>query len=405
MTCGSQPPCRGGRTLEVVSGDFARDTKGCKRGGLPIKGGLRSPGQWPCLCPPLMPCEPPDGVPQRRLALAVVGGARPRGDRYLSAIVRLQGFLSCSPAAFPHQWSVWWGKASRDAASAPPSASRIFVILAEAEGELSRGLPLRGPVTLFCPSVWGRKASSSPAEASSSHAREGELLLPGQGVAFRPSSGRRSCRARDGHVQVYLAPSGTPEGCTARRTPRGQCSCSGVASVRVGVRTCRCALGRPLFAGVVSVDRWTPPSVLWWQQPEKVSPLMRPSAPAALRASSSSALMAGSRPPVRGYEREPSIGGVRPGAIAAVAEVAGELPGARHPAGPWYGGCSYPRERNRSPVCNGTLSTSVCSLWLSRPEHLGIRERSCVPSLFRALGLVCWLAEPLNRASVAFRGW
>jgi hypothetical protein len=56
-----------------------------------------------------------------------------------SAIVRLQGFSSCSPAAFPHQWAVWWGEASRAAASAPPSASRIFVILAEAEGELSRG--------------------------------------------------------------------------------------------------------------------------------------------------------------------------------------------------------------------------------------------------------------------------
>jgi hypothetical protein len=38
----------------------------------------------------------------------------------------------------------------------------------------------------------------------------------------------------------------------------------------------------------------------------------------------------------------------------------------------WRGGCSYPREWNRSSVCNGTLSTSVCSLWLSRPEHLGI---------------------------------
>jgi hypothetical protein len=36
------------------------------------------------------------------------------------------------------------------------------------------------------------------------------------------------------------------------------------------------------------------------------------------------------------------------------------------------GGCSYPREWNRSSVCNGTLSVSVCSLWLSRPEHLGI---------------------------------
>jgi hypothetical protein len=38
----------------------------------------------------------------------------------------------------------------------------------------------------------------------------------------------------------------------------------------------------------------------------------------------------------------------------------------------WRGGCSYPREWNRSSVCNGTLSTGVCSLWLSGPEHLGI---------------------------------
>ena len=38
----------------------------------------------------------------------------------------------------------------------------------------------------------------------------------------------------------------------------------------------------------------------------------------------------------------------------------------------WSGGCSYPREWNRSPVCNGTLSMGVCSLWLLRPEHLGI---------------------------------
>jgi hypothetical protein len=36
------------------------------------------------------------------------------------------------------------------------------------------------------------------------------------------------------------------------------------------------------------------------------------------------------------------------------------------------GGCSYPREWNRSSVCNGTLNMGVCSLWLLRPEHLGI---------------------------------
>jgi hypothetical protein len=36
------------------------------------------------------------------------------------------------------------------------------------------------------------------------------------------------------------------------------------------------------------------------------------------------------------------------------------------------GGCLYPRGRNRSSVCNGTLSAGVCSLWLSRPEHVCI---------------------------------
>jgi hypothetical protein len=36
------------------------------------------------------------------------------------------------------------------------------------------------------------------------------------------------------------------------------------------------------------------------------------------------------------------------------------------------GGCSYPREWNRSSVCNGTLSAGVCSLWLSGPEHVCI---------------------------------
>jgi hypothetical protein len=42
------------------------------------------------------------------------------------------------------------------------------------------------------------------------------------------------------------------------------------------------------------------------------------------------------------------------------------------PRASWYGGCSYPREWNRSPVCNGILSAGVCSLRLSGPEHLCI---------------------------------
>jgi hypothetical protein len=62
--------------------------------------------------------------------------------------------------------------------------------------------------------IRGRRASSSSAEeASSSHAREGKLLLPGQGAAFRPPPGR-----------VWPT---APGGRTTRRTPRGRYSCSG----------------------------------------------------------------------------------------------------------------------------------------------------------------------------------
>jgi hypothetical protein len=39
---------------------------------------------------------------------------------------------------------------------------------------------------------------------------------------------------------------------------------------------------------------------------------------------------------------------------------------------PIVGGCLYLRRRNRNSVCNGTLSASVCSLWLSGPEHVCI---------------------------------
>jgi hypothetical protein len=62
------------------------------------------------------------------------------------------------------------------------------------------------------------------------------------------------------------------------------------------------------------------------------------------------------------------------------------------------GGCLYPRGRNRSSVCNGTLSAGVCSLWLSRPEHVGIFGCNTMFSPhFRALRLACRLAEPLNQ--------
>jgi hypothetical protein len=52
----------------------------------------------------LPPSEPLDGERPRCLRL-VVGGAQPYGGGLPSAITRLQGFSSGSPAAFPHRWS------------------------------------------------------------------------------------------------------------------------------------------------------------------------------------------------------------------------------------------------------------------------------------------------------------
>jgi hypothetical protein len=53
----------------------------------------------------LPPFEPPDGERPRCFRLVVVGGTQLRESWYLSAITRLQGFSSGSPAASPRWWS------------------------------------------------------------------------------------------------------------------------------------------------------------------------------------------------------------------------------------------------------------------------------------------------------------
>src|SRR5688572_20991877 len=50
------------------------------------------------------PSEPPDGGHPQSFRL-VVGGTQLCGSWYLSAIIRLQGFSSVSPAASPRRWS------------------------------------------------------------------------------------------------------------------------------------------------------------------------------------------------------------------------------------------------------------------------------------------------------------
>jgi hypothetical protein len=159
------------------------------------------------------------------------------------------------------------------------------------------------------------------------------------------------------------------------------------------VGICQCRLGRPPLASAVLVGRWPLSSVLrWWLPLERLTT-------AAVVASAGETVSATCAPglrlfgfngwfssPVRGRERGPFSSSVCPEAIAAavlppetevVAALLVQQSSAGHPEfvipqALWCGGCSYPREWNRSSICNGTLSMGVCSLWLSRPEHLGI---------------------------------
>jgi hypothetical protein len=154
----------------------------------------------------LLPSEPLDGERPRRLALAVVGGARPCGDRHLSAIARLQGFSSCSPVAFPHQWAVWWREASRAAASAPPSASRIFVIRAEAEEHTEWGVASAWAGNPFLPPAFGGERHP-PAPRSILQPCGGRRTAASQPGCSIPSSVRAmvACRTRGSHNTSHAA--------------------------------------------------------------------------------------------------------------------------------------------------------------------------------------------------------
>jgi hypothetical protein len=193
----------------------------------------------------LPPSEPPDGVHPCCLCLAAVGGAQPRGGWRPSAIARLQGFSSCSPAAFPHQWSsvgmtisLVVGRSKSGCGLCP---ALIFKDLHHpgwggGRGELGPTSAWVGDPLL--PSVIGGEGRSPfvALAAAACLAPWPERLwrcfrchLPpvGWSVAARPPHRCRSRRARAGHVQVLPAPWAVPGGRTTCRTPRGRRSCSG----------------------------------------------------------------------------------------------------------------------------------------------------------------------------------
>jgi hypothetical protein len=108
---------------------------------------------------------------------------------------------------------------------------------------------------------------------------------------------------------------------------------------------------------------------------------------AAHRLTSNSMAFCLSSPLEWGHGRRPCGSSICPEVIAAAVRplgaegvvVAALRAATSHPSAfccfagpPIVGGCSYLRRWNRSPVCDGTLSAGVCSLWLSGPEHVCI---------------------------------
>jgi hypothetical protein len=244
----------------------------------------------------LPPSEPPDGERPRCFRLAAVGGAQLHGGWHLSAIARLQGFSSGSPTASPHQWSPKTVTTSSMVGRSKPGCGLCPALSFKdlhhpcwggGRGEPGpafawAGVPLLPPASggrNHPPALRRRRPPAMPGKANCCcPARlQHSVLWPGDGGQPHRGSHNTSYAARavlvfwDGPILVFM--------------------------VRTGVRTCRCALGRPAPAGAMLVGRWTPSSVLRWWQPEKVSSPTRSSVSPALRASGSLALMSGSCPP------------------------------------------------------------------------------------------------------------
>jgi hypothetical protein len=174
----------------------------------------------PCLRAPLMhrafpPSEPPDGGHSQFFRL-VVGGTQLRGSWYLSAIVRLQGFSSGSPATSSRRWS-------------PKTVTTSSMV-----GRSEPGCDL-GPALSFKDlhyPCWGGERG------------EPGLYLP------HGSAGHLFFQLLVVETILQLCGGGVLQPCRGRRTVAAQLGCNIPSSVlafvaRTGARTCRCALGGP----------------------------------------------------------------------------------------------------------------------------------------------------------------
>jgi hypothetical protein len=246
------------------------------------------------------PSEPPDGWRPRFFRLVVVGGTQLRGSWYLSAIIRLQGFSSGSPAASPRRWS--------------PKTVTTSSMVGRSEPGCDLG-PALSFKDLHHPSWGGGRAEPElylsrwfVGDLLPQHSRERALTGLAGGSDFDNEGlvgGERRQLQRVGLAGSGSAP-GAPScrgsGCRAARTedhPRcrallGRRSCSG--AVLPLPRYGASALVHEDPSGDLLVGGWLPSSALrWWRLKKSSSPTGSPP-PSALWASDSLALIACPRP-------------------------------------------------------------------------------------------------------------
>jgi hypothetical protein len=240
------------------------------------------------------PFEPPDGEHPQSFRL-VVGGTQLRGSWYLSAIVRLQGFSSCSPAASPRRWS--------------PK----MVTTSPCVGRSEPGYDL-GPALSFKdvhhPGWGGGRAEPElilprgfVGQPLPQHSRERVLSGPAGGLDFDNAGlvdgGRHQLQRVGLAGSARGAPSRRKGGCRATCTggPPKTSRAARAAFLFWGcpafapVRSLCAEIGAPLLredpSGDLSVGRWLLSSVWRWRRLEKSSSPERSPPPSALGASGS----------------------------------------------------------------------------------------------------------------------
>jgi hypothetical protein len=191
----------------------------------------------------LPPSEPPDGEHPRCFRLAAVGGAQLRGGWHLSAIARLQGFSSGSPAAFPHRWSPRMVTTSSMVGRSKPGCGLCPALSFKDLHHPCWGGGRGGSGPAF---AWAGVQPSPPSSGGGNHPPALRRRRP---PAMRGKA-NCCCLARVQHSVLCPGDCGRPHrggshntSYTARAVLMFWNGPVLVFVARTGVRTCRCALG------------------------------------------------------------------------------------------------------------------------------------------------------------------